>query len=217
MKYIPIICVTIMATTLISGFVNLNFQHNLHLPKELTNQTTIVVGKLFKDIVPRQYDVYMSDGNSKQFPLRDTIELLDQAKESDTIKFHIAGRGGSVDVYLNLINHIRATKAKTIMIVEAPSYSGDAFLALSGDEVVMRPLTYLLFHTSSGYGYDCSKEEGMDRGETSEETCNIMLTAHLDNMNKLIDSLPYLTLYEKSNIENGKTVIVTSQQIKERQ
>lgn len=150
----------------------------------------------------------MTDEFKKDFAFRDVIEVLDKATKRDKVIFHIAGVGGEVDTVLLVINHVKTTAAHTVMIVEAPSYSGHAYLALSGDELFMTPYSYLMMHTSSGYGYNCDQEQGTDRGETKAATCHIMLDAHLYNTNKVIMDMKYLTYQEKQDIINGKTVIL---------
>lgn len=55
-NYVIVIAALIIASTMLSGRVNVNLQHNMHLPKELTNKTTIVEhDNLFRG---NTYDIY---------------------------------------------------------------------------------------------------------------------------------------------------------------
>jgi ATP-dependent protease ClpP protease subunit len=217
MKNKALICAAaVMACTLLSGHVNINLQHNMHLPKELTNPNIIEDHSHFLGLF-HTYHVYTASTFMSERQLTEIKQLLNNATGLDTIVFHIAGDGGEVDATMGLLNDVKTTKAHTIMIVERPSYSGDAFLAVAGDELIMKPYTYLLFHTSSGYGMDCSKEEGIDKAETNAQICQDMLNMHLYNLNKFITEIKILTPDERVAVMTGHTVLIHADEINKRQ
>ena len=207
-NYVVVLAAGVMATVLVSGYVNINFQHNLHLPPELTNKNTIVGAALSYFSKAERVDFYLTDIIKDGWNFRGVIEKLDKLKAGDLAVFHIAGFGGSVDTTMLLINHIKTTKATTLMIVEAPSYSGHAYLATSGQYIKMLPYSYLMFHTSSGVNENSELELGTDRGVSNVEHCNVMKNAHLKNMVKVIMDNPYLTPDEKTRIYTGHDVII---------
>lgn len=217
MRNLAIVCAAaVMACTLLSGHVNVNLQHNMHLPKEMTN-ANIIEDHSHVFGLYHTYDIYCADEIQNDRELNDMKQVLNNATSMDTIRFHIAGNGGEVDAALGLINDVKTTKAHTIMIVERPSYSGHAFLAISGDELIMKPLTYLMFHTSSGYGYDCTQEQGIDRSEPTAQVCQDGMNIHLYNLNKMISTISILTAEERVAVMTGKTVWIHADEIAKRQ
>lgn len=158
-------------------------------------------------------------------------KILQEAKSNDVIRFHIAGYGGEVDTVYYLIDNIKQSKAKVIMIVEAPSYSGHAYLATQGSKLVMAPYSLLMFHIDSAYNIDCSqpivknpedKEDtgydpkGKDRGITNQESCQNLKDQKLIMINKLINNISFLTQKEKQDIEQGKEVYITADEYNKR-
>src|SRR6266404_6650555 len=68
---------------------------------------------------------------------KDVAQKLQDAKTGDVIIFHLAGYGGDVEGTMDLINNIQQSNAYVIMSVEAPVFSGHAYLAISGNELRM--------------------------------------------------------------------------------
>lgn len=205
----PVVAVVILVSALISGHIDINLEHHLRLPKELTNANTIVSDKDYWSGRTIS-DVYLKDEITDSKNVRDVVILLNSAKEGDEIIFHIAGNGGDVDTTLLLVNKVITTKAYTVMIVERPSYSGHALLAVSGSELIMLPYTYLLFHTSSAFNQDCSKATGQDRAMTEQETCQLYINAHLESIGRMIleSRIPLLTTAERIDVVKGKTIVI---------
>lgn len=157
------------------------------------------------------YEITLGDEIKDQDPIvKEAIKVLQHANSGDTVIFHISGYGGDLQTAIWLINNIKITKAHTIMSVEGPSYSAHAYIAASGNELKIAPYTYLMFHTSSGYGIDCSVQTGTDRTVSNVEHCEAMLKYHLGLTNQYIDSISFLTPAEKDRIETGHDVYITS-------
>lgn len=144
------------------------------------------------------------------------LKILDNATKNDIIRFHLAGIGGTVETVFDLINHIRSSDAKVLMIVEAPVYSAHAYLAVSSGLLIMKPLSSLMFHQSSAMNIDCTKETGTDRSISAIESCQNYKTNDLKLMHELIESESILTQKEKNAIETGHEVYITATEYNQR-
>jgi len=212
----------IMASVLLSGKAEINLQHHMNLPAEFSNKSTIEIthNRHFFDswfnTGSKQIDIRLSNEIKGTDTVKDIARVLQEATEKDTVIFHIVGIGGEVDTVMYLINNIKTTKAHTIMIVEGPSYSGHAYIAASGDELHMMPYSFLMYHTSSGYGTDCSKKTGTDRTVPNSEHCQAFMDTHLFEVNSYLDSIYFLTRLEKIYIETGHDVYITAEEYHKR-
>lgn len=211
-KALPI-AAAIMAAVLVTGYVDVNIDHHLKLPPELTSKNSSTITQHF---MSKTIDIRLTSTIGSEDSVRDILKILQEANHSDTIRFHIAGFGGQVETVLLLINNIRASKAHTIMVVEAPAYSGYAYLAVAGKEIIMLPYSYLMFHTSSAYGSDCSSATGTDRTVSKADKCRQFLKIHLFETDKYIDQISILTEEEKTAIKTGHDVYVTSEEFNKR-
>lgn len=221
MKYI-LASALVMATVLISGQISINFQHHLNLPPMTMNPNSIRTQHFISSdsfmFVGTQYDIFLKDSLMSHTSISDLeTQVFYNAQKGDKIIFHLAGFGGAVDVYARLIDLVKNTKADTTMIVEGPVYSGHAFLALSGNHIKVLPLSFLMLHTYSSYGADCSIVKGTDRTQPMSELCSRTEAAFADLTNKILNNLPFVTSEELQQIETGHTVFISPEQIKERQ
>jgi len=128
----------------------------------------------------------------------------------------LSGYGGEGFTMFQLINDIKKSKAYTVMIVEAPVFSAHAYLATSGRELIMLPYSFLMFHTMSGYGKDCTLEEGTDRTVSNVEHCQALMDTMNNLDNSFISDTPILTAEEKVQIMTGHDVYITPEVYKER-
>jgi ATP-dependent protease ClpP protease subunit len=202
--------VLILAFVLMSGRIDINLQHNAHLPPELTNKNYIYESGF--SLFGKTYDIYMQNEIMKEHVFNDVLRVLDKASSRDSINFYIAGDGGNWDYTISIINHVKNTKAFVTMIVTRPSFSGHAFLAVSGNKLVMHPYTYLMFHTISGYGYPCDKTPGLDRTRPASLACKVVLNAYIKEINTYIQDIKILSDKEKKQVQEGYTIVVNWEQ-----
>jgi len=195
------------------GLSTINVNHHVNLPQEVTS-TSRIHHTTFWNFAPPfihvKTDIQMADEIKGPNTVRDINAVLNSADEGDIIVFHLAGYGGSVESVLSIVSNIRSSKAEVIMSVEAPVYSGHAYLAVLGHKLIMADNAYLMFHTSSGYNTDCSKETGVDRNMTNQEHCEAMKAADNILVNRVVLSMQHLTLEEKLSIIDGKDVYLDS-------
>jgi ATP-dependent protease ClpP protease subunit len=182
-----------------------------------------VIGVCVKDIHSQNdvvhsktYEVVLDSPIISPVPLRKVLKVFRDAKKGDIINVHLSGPGGSVNTVYLLVNAVQSSKAYVRMIVEAPSYSGDAYLATVGNELVMRPYSYLMFHTSSAYGTECALAAGVDRTVSNTEHCQRDLDTHLALVEKFIDNIKILTDQEKRAIKSGHDIYITKEMYDER-
>lgn len=203
----------IAALVVTSGLVDINIEHHLNLPEPFKSSNIIETHRnlsVYYPWVTKESHIYMKDELEAQKQVTDMIKVLNEAKKGDLVVFHLAGYGGNVEVFTRLINSVQSSKAHVTMVVEAPVYSGHAYLAVSGNELIMKPYSYLMLHTSSGYGYDCTKETGEDRTVPNSEHCQVFLNNHINLINYIIDNIRILTVDEKNALKSGHDIYITS-------
>lgn len=153
---------------------------------------------------------------------RDIERALQEATYGDTITFHLAGYGGSLLTEQSLSSNIQRTRAITIMVVNAPVYSAHAYLAVSGDHIIMAPHSFLMFHAAAtGDGNlisqrDCKSEVGMNRGVPNSEHCEADKRAMMRSEQVGLEGLKYLTRAEKDRLYTGNDVYLFPEDIEAR-
>lgn len=216
MKYVLLISIT----CLVLGLFKVNVYHNINLPQQY-NGANRFSQSLFVDsrfpFIHTQYDIQMAQEIKDYDDIRDIDKVIQGANYGDVINFHLAGYGGSVNSVYSIIDNIDRGKAHVVMIVEAPVYSGHAYLAVNGDELIVTPFSYLMFHTSSEYDLDCSLQLGKDRNMTNEEHCNIEKQNDFVLFEQLLERSKILTEDEKNQLRNGKDIYLLGSTVKERQ
>lgn len=145
---------------------------------------------------------------SVRYNLYDDIENFDAYEEfignmmhyssQDQVSIHINSGGGRVDIGGTIVNAIKTCKAYVTCIVEEPSYSMAAIIALSGDSLVMMPRSLLMFHNYSTYASGKGKELVMHVNNTDR------------HYNRMIQDLcsPFLTCSELKAIEHDQDVYI---------
>lgn len=208
----PVLAVILMAAVLTSGLVNINFQHNLHLPKEFTNQTRLVMSGNWA--MGKQLDIYFKTVIKDQFEMQDLLVSLDSLGKGDKAVFHLAGQGGSGEVLVVIANHIKQAQdrgVKVIMNVEGDVYSAHAFLATIGDEMRLGSGAYgayMYFHTVSIFETNCSIQKGKDRADSNAAVCQLMKNEWILKTNTIIEGINLLPRAAKDRIIKGHAVIV---------
>lgn len=209
MKYVALL----VLTALILGLPTINFQHHLNLPdidkSRIISHHEVGFSNLFVT-VKKVTDIRLPSILQGEDRVKDIMVILAEARPGDVVNFHLAGYGGDGDAMFEIINGIHASKATVNMIVESNVYSAHAYLATQGNTLTMLPYTYMMFHTVSAYGVDCSQEQGLDRTVPNSEHCQAMLDAVMAEANLLIANIPLLTLEEQQRIATGHDVYITA-------
>ncbi len=144
------------------------------------------------------------------------------------VKMYVAGNGGVMQSAQNIVNAMKASKAKVDIIVYGDVASAHATIAISGDTMtVLNPDTIFIFHTPAATDKDgfnvllkhyCEQLAGDDRGISKKLKClkEVALQektnySGLFNVNKQL-----LTASEWLDHENGDDILLTGKQIFER-
>lgn len=80
----------------------------------------------------------------------DFLDILYNSVEDEYIYLEINSPGGDVWTSIQLINSIREAAAHTICFVSGIAASAAAIIALSGNALVLKTNSYLMFHNYSG-------------------------------------------------------------------
>lgn len=199
-----------------------NFYHHLSLPELDVHKITIHhTGFLWLN---KTIDIRLNDEIKGSNSYKDVGQLLEDASSGDIIIFHLAGYGGDGQGLENLVNQLTLTKAYVIMSVEAPVYSAHAYLAVFGNELRMAPFSFLMFHTSSIYGINCSlpnplnenNPTGTDRTVSNQEHCQAMYDTSMKLFAYMLSQISLLTADEKQAISTGHDVYLLSGDVKQR-
>lgn len=134
--------------------------------------------------------------------------LREEVTKDDTVVLQISNYGGCCDSAATLVNAIKDCKGHVRAVVNAPSYSAATMLALAGDELELKPYSFLMFHNFS------SSEKGKG-GEIKMAVANTERVIH-SMMSDLY--FPFLSKAEINNIFNDKDVYVhwDDKELKER-
>lgn len=213
MKYIALL----MLIALTLGLPTVNIQHHLNLPNLDRNKITS------SEIINTSFPFYHKithirlntelKGNNTQ---KDVFKILEDASEGDIIVFNLAGYGGDAMTLFQLKDDIKKSKAHIIMDVESPVFSAHAYLATSGDELIMSPLSFMMFHTISGYGTNCAEQTGTDRTVSNVEHCQALQDAMDKLAYDLVMNTPILTLNEQLLILTGHDIYISADEYNKR-
>lgn len=216
MKYV-FFAACLMTAVLMSGRIDINIEHNLHLPKELTGQTIITSSY---NVWPfsKRIDVYLNNEIKDMGAYADVAQALQKLGSHDEVYFHLAGYGGNVLGMTTIVTAINNTKAKVTMLVEAPVFSAHSMLAtIPGVKLVVSEHAFLMFHQISALGTDCSSEPGIDRGIPNAEHCEGAVETVIAFSNGYLTSTKYLTKQEVKDIQAGHDIYLSAKTIRDRQ
>lgn len=163
------------------------------------------------------YNLYLDHELKDAESMRPLVQVVEAASRFDTVVLHIASFGGDGEGMEYLENAILASKAHTVAIVEASAYSAGAYLATSTQTLIMRPATFLMFHSGSQVGNDCGDAIGQkDRGHDAFPKCEQVIAALDANDILIIDRIKILTPQEKKDIIAGYDVYLTADEVNKR-
>lgn len=130
-------------------------------------------------------------------------------QNSEELHIYLCNSGGSIDLLISLINILQQSPSRIVFHVIGPCYSAGAMLALCGDDLLIYPNSYLMFHNFS-----------VDLGETKAGALNSAFKSISKNSKMLYKELlfPFLTEKELADLNNDKDVYVhyTDKDLKKR-
>lgn len=158
--------------------------------------------KVFSKPRGEKHDIYLSDGVADDSAdYTDLLHFLnDKVNAEDAVYLHLANMGGSIHSGIMLAHAIKSCVATTLISVEAPCYSMGAIIALSGDAMMMKPGTFLMFHNYSGFSYG----KGGESKDALENTCKHMLASDM------YFCYPFLSKKEIAGIQKDQDIYIHS-------
>lgn len=95
----------------------------------------------------RLYDPVDSWGGPFGVSAKEFVDTLDSLpEETEEIRLLINCPGGEVWEGMAIYNSLRSHKARVVTVVEGLAASAASFIAMAGDEVIMRPASELMIH-----------------------------------------------------------------------
>jgi ATP-dependent Clp protease, protease subunit len=98
----------------------------------------------------KEVDIYIRGGIECFEDYDDLIKELGKITEKDSVVVHLNCPGGDCSVGFFLIDQLMALPCPVHMVVEYPTYSMGAIMALCGDKLTIEKDSYIMFHDYSG-------------------------------------------------------------------
>lgn len=106
---------------------------------------------LLSRVVSQHKEYTLCDEIESFSEYKEFIEELGKATELDVVTLKIASSGGRIDVGRTIVEAIKKSKAIVTAEVISPSYSMASLIAISCDNLILNPHTFLMFHNYSSY------------------------------------------------------------------
>lgn len=98
----------------------------------------------------KELDIYIRGSIERFEDYDDLVTELATTDEKDSVVVHINCPGGDCAVGSFLIDQLQALKCPVHMVVEYPTHSMGAIIALCGDKLTIEKGAYIMFHDYSG-------------------------------------------------------------------
>ena len=146
------------------------------------------------------YNVYLSESIENNFKYTDLLHTLRHIKADDEVRIYMANYGGQCSTGFQLVNAIRECKAPVHMVLDAPSYSMGAILALSGKSLTMNPGTFLMFHNYTSF----------DMGKGAE--LHMAVNHYFDHFHRHLKTIcgPFLTNKELRHLQKDNDLYISA-------
>jgi len=128
MNYLAVLCALIMACTLMSGKVLINFKHSPELPK-LTNT------ELECNYWSTECHIYLQDSIVAVDHYIELAQKLGKVPSNSNIVLHLAGSGGYLEGMQYIISRLRDLKLHTTVVVDGNLSDEHAFLSLAFNNI----------------------------------------------------------------------------------
>ena len=100
--------------------------------------------------VHKEVDIYIRGVIECFEDYDDLVKELGKVTEKDSVVVHLNCPGGDCSVGFFLVDQLMALPCPVHMVVEYPSYSMGAILAVCGDKLTIEPDSFIMFHDYSG-------------------------------------------------------------------
>ena len=146
----------------------------------------------------KKLDVYIR-GPIEEFEYYDpVIEEFANLSENDVVYVHLNTPGGDCAIGFFLIDQILSLPCPVHMIVEYPTYSMGAIMALCGTSLRINPDSYIMFHDYSGGAHG--------KGEDTAQYVSNYRRVFKDRFTRLCK--PFLSLAEVNKMFKGEDLYI---------
>jgi ATP-dependent protease ClpP protease subunit len=101
-------------------------------------------------VVSTHHEIYLSEHIESNFAYTELLHGLRHTPKTDKVTMYVANYGGLCSTGFQLVNAMKACAPGVDVVLDAPSYSMGAIIAISGKSLVMNPGTFIMFHNYSG-------------------------------------------------------------------
>ena len=105
---------------------------------------------LKKDTVSTHLNVHFRGAIEDWEDYDGLFKELKKLAESDIVTLVLNSSGGDCSIGFSIIDRLMSLPCKLDIVVEYPSYSMGAIMALCGDSLELKPDSYIMFHDYSG-------------------------------------------------------------------
>lgn len=107
--------------------------------------------QIIQEVITRKNLVVHIRDNIEDFEhYSELFRILPTLTDKDSLTVHLNTSGGRCDIGFQMIDAIGRCECPVEIIVEYPTYSMGAIMALCGDSLTLMPDTYIMFHDYSG-------------------------------------------------------------------
>lgn len=146
----------------------------------------------------KQIDVYIR-GTIEEFEdYDDLVKELSKATENDFVVVHLNTPGGDCSIGFFIIDQIMQVPCPVHVVVEYPTYSMGAIMAMCGDDLTIEQDSYIMFHDYSG--------GSRGKGEETAAYINNYRKVFKDKFTRLCK--PFLTQSEVNKMFKGEDIYI---------
>lgn len=128
----------------------------------------------------------------------DLLDDFNNVTENDSVVIYLNTPGGDCSIGFFLIDEIMQLPCHVHMVVQYPTYSMGAIMALCGDKLTIEKDSYIMFHDYSGGSHG--------KGDETADYINNYRKVFKDRFKRLC--CPWLTKKEADSMFNGKDIYI---------
>lgn len=146
----------------------------------------------------RSWDFYIRGGIEDFEDYDDLIKQFDNVTDKDSAVIYLNTPGGDCSVGFFIIDQIMRLPCPIHMVVQYPTYSMGAIMALCGDKLTIEKDAYIMFHDYSG--------GSKGKGEETAAYINNYRKVFKDRFKRLC--CPFLTRGEADKMFKGEDIYI---------
>jgi ATP-dependent protease ClpP protease subunit len=146
----------------------------------------------------KEFDFYIRGDIECFEDYDDLIKEFSKVSSDDSVVIYLNTPGGDCSVGFFIIDQIIQLPCPVHMVVQYPTYSMGAIMALCGDALTIQEDAYIMFHDYSG--------GSRGKGEETADYVNNYRKVFKDRFNRICT--PFLTKKESEKMFEGKDIYI---------